>query len=145
MRLVVAEDKYQLAPADMDALFGRALSAPECCVVLWGNPVFARMALEDGATCSEPAYAFVAQGRWSVACECRSSQYASKQDRRFFCVECGNAVQRGRWRPVVFPDNADQIERALLSRPLVRTRNWRPGESIDGLATENREHGVVVA
>ena len=44
---------------------------------------------------------------------------------------------------VEWPEEADEIERILLSRPWVPQRNWYPGETLARLATENRGLGVA--
>lgn len=95
--------------------------------------------LVDGVT----ALAYVNHGNWTVDCPfpgCWAAQFASREDRRFFCTHCG----RG-WVRVVWPDDLEllAIEAALLIRPESPTRNWTPGEAVADLEAENREHGVA--
>jgi hypothetical protein len=47
-----------------------------------------------------------------------------------------------RWRPVTLPSDVEAIEGALVVRPDRSTRNWQPGETVDDLLRENREHGI---
>lgn len=59
-----------------------------------------------------------------------------------WCPLCRNKVAGWRWRPVVLPAEREAIEAALLARPDVATRNWHPGETVDDLRRENRDHGL---
>ena len=91
------------------------------------------------------AHAVVNHGRWIVRCPfCTSAQFASREDKRFFCVECLNEQAGRRWVRVVWPKVADMatIEGALESRADQRTRNWEPGESPADLKRENAARGV---
>lgn len=94
------------------------------------------------------ADAYVNHGRWCVDCPhgCGSAQYASRKDRRFFCVDCDNAGDP-RWIPVDWPSDLEigAIEAALLARPDVTSRNWKPGETIEQLVAENAEHDLPPA
>lgn len=90
------------------------------------------------------AEAFVSYGRWSVKCPwCSSSQNASREDHRFFCVECGNVAVNGHWVPVVWPANWRRIEELLEHRPDAKVQNWFTWETVEDLAAENQEHGVI--
>jgi hypothetical protein len=51
------------------------------------------------------------------------------------------AAASGRAYPIVYPDNPRQIVEMLRQRP-VQNMNWHPGESLELLASENREHAV---
>lgn len=82
-------------------------------------------------------------GRWVVDCPCGSAQLASKDDRRFFCVECRNAWCQGKWAPVVWPANLDDIE-GLLDMRLSKNANWKPGEDVMTLVAENVAAGLAV-
>lgn len=84
------------------------------------------------------AYAEVSHGRWIVRCPfCRSAQLASKEDHRFFCVECLNEVAGRRWVRVVWPEEPEPIEAALLARPERAFMHWRKGEPVEALLVEN--------
>jgi len=74
-----------------------------------------------------PVYAQVNYGRWVALCECGGAEYVSVHDPLFFCNACGNASVGGRLRPVVFPENIDEITSKLLEKP-VADRNWKPEE-----------------
>ena len=90
----------------------------------------------------EPVRAYVNWGRWVADCpHCRSgAMVVSRIDPVFWCVKCG--MRGHEWRSVVFPANADDIEALLVMRPEMANRNWRPGETVDGLRGENRTHDV---
>jgi len=91
----------------------------------------------------EPVQAYVNWGRWVADCpHCRGgAMVVSRVDPVFWCVKCG---MRGHpWRSVAFPGNADDIEALLVMRPDMANRNWRPGETVDGLRRENIEHDVI--
>lgn len=82
----------------------------------------------------------VNHGRWIVNCPfCPSAEYASLEDRRFFCTDCGNPLVGGAWLPVRWPAHHAEIERLLVSRPRT-ARNWMPHESLKDLERENVVH-----
>lgn len=84
--------------------------------------------------------AYVNHGRWVVDCpDCHNAQLACRTDHRFLCNECGNIAVGRRWRPVVWPDDADKIAALLDHRPR-EFQNWMPGESRELLAIENLQH-----
>jgi hypothetical protein len=78
---------------------------------------------------------------WIVQCPCRGAQLAARSDHRMLCVDCHNADIGGRWRRVVWPADAEAIERVLLARPDPTTRNWT-GETLAQLKAENTERGL---
>ena len=79
----------------------------------------------------------IEQGRWLAECWwCGGLQRAARTDHRFLCDQCYNAPAEGKWLRTVWPEEATEIERLLIERP-VPNRNWRPGESVDDLRREN--------
>lgn len=85
------------------------------------------------------AKARIEHGRWIVDCPfgCNGAQFASKQTRLFFCVDCLHSGKaEGRWIAVKFPDDIDAIEAELMLRPQPLTRNWFPHETLDDLRVE---------
>jgi hypothetical protein len=87
--------------------------------------------------------AFVSGGRWLVQCPaCHSAQYTTQADPRFFCIDCLNEHAKGKWLPVVWPEDRAAIEAALEARPDHHTRTWMPHESVEDLHAQNAEHGV---
>lgn len=89
------------------------------------------------------AHAIVRQSRWVVLCPwCPGVEYAHSTDKRFFCIECGNAAVGGKWISVEWPANAEAIELHLSVRTVPSTRSWEWGESIGDLAVENAQNGV---
>lgn len=97
----------------------------------------------DAACVGEALPARIDANRWIVDCpDCGSAEFAFVADPRFLCTNCLNATVGGACRPVTFPRNRDAIEAALLLRPVPRTRDWRPGETVAALARQNRDHGL---
>jgi hypothetical protein len=93
-------------------------------------------------------FARINAGRWIVDCPVPGCNEATMAMRgmRFVCPNCLNATNEGHAYDVVFPDESagHEIESVLASRPVPRTRNWRPGETIDFLRGENAAHGTGV-
>lgn len=81
--------------------------------------------------------AVVNHGRWIVPCpDCPGAQLTAPEDRRFMCVNCGNASIGGKWRPVRWPKRHEDIE-ALLAVRIEKLANWSPGETVADLRAEN--------
>ena len=84
---------------------------------------------------------FVADGSWKVACaskDCGEHPLVSfPWGGLAICFACG-ATYEG----VPSPADRSEIERLLLMRPDLRTRNWLPGETVADLARENAEHDI---
>ena len=77
-------------------------------------------------------------GRWLVECpNCISAEMAF-EDRLFFCSECKNKAVDGYAYKVVFPTVRREIETILKKRPTVN-RNWKYGETVGDLETENTQ------
>src|ERR1019366_9571036 len=101
------------------------------------------------------AHVRVCHGVWLVDCPwCGSAQRASREDHRFFCVECeNNTVGGNAWIPVKWPKEWREIEALLGVRPTPACMNWFPGEgatakiskreTLADLQAENIEHGVA--
>lgn len=109
--------------------------------------------------------AYIHQGQWVAECECGGHEFADPDERIFFCWSCVNRLNDGYIRPVEFPENWEQIEEAVLARPVndirgateleraglaqaavvVQTeegsfplvRSWKPDESLDELKAQN--------
>jgi hypothetical protein len=89
-----------------------------------------------------PAPVRVYRGMWIVDCPtCGGAQVAAAGDHRLLCVDCYNADIGGRWRQVTWPADAAQIERVLLARPDLETRNWTT-ETVAELQAENLQRGL---
>lgn len=103
---------------------------------------------QDGVTDGE-IVAYVNHGRWVAECpDCAGAQLVSELERRFWCLNCGNAAVNFAWRHVRMPQKRTAIEAELVIRPAAKgdraiTRNWLPGETVKDLQRENVEHGVV--
>lgn len=129
-----AEDRWIPTPG--------ATAAEKCVIAHWAGHKAHGL---PSATVGGPILdAFVNHGRWMVQCPgCPSACLASRRDHRFFCPECGNALDGGHWLPVRWPMDWQMIERLLGGRPDRRNRNWHPGETVEALQAENIENGVV--
>lgn len=103
---------------------------------------FAAVPLDPAAPTgpSSTAVAVVANhGRWVVGCpDCTGALLAHPGDPRFLCVTCGNAAVGGKYRPVIWPKQYEQIGQLLDARTNRRLRNWSPGEKVADLRRENR-------
>lgn len=134
MPIVAAENRYQ-APAANDS----DMTPAEVAVVRFsrfGRTLDDLRAASTSATVHASAY--VNHGRWLVDCPfgCGSAQYASRDDRRFWCTECDNSGT-GEWVAVDWPDDVASIDDALSVRSDRRTANWEPAETIDELKAQN--------
>jgi hypothetical protein len=106
-----------------------------------GQPPFEPQGFALGASLPAEVY----EGQWIVRCDgCRNSQLTSRDDKRFFCVNCLNANHGGQWVKVTWPRKADDIEALLVARPSFLNRNYTPGETVPQLAAENKEHKAPV-
>lgn len=110
-----------------------------------------------------PLKAVVRDGRWLAECECGEFYYVSPRDPIGFCHgKCGNVFVDGKTRLIIFPDNREEVEQALLERelngpqtafdrlgtqsagmmhkfePVGAPRNWG-GESIEEMRIEHEE------
>ncbi|MFD3333509.1 hypothetical protein ACFWV1_12815 [Streptomyces sp. NPDC058700] len=77
-----------------------------------------RLPVEDGVLLGQHLYAQINHSRWVAMCSCGSAQIVTPADPRMWCVECGIG-----WWQVVFPDDVDAVEQALVELP-VAERNW---------------------
>jgi hypothetical protein len=86
---------------------------------------------------AEPQTAYINHGRWVVDCQCKGAGLTSRIMKIACCFDCGAVYTQ-----IVFPRNAKSIENVLLKRPDLTTRNWKHGESIGLLLSDNKAHGV---
>lgn len=89
------------------------------------------------------AYAEANWGAWIARCPrpyCTNAMGLDRGQRAFACLgpdSCGFEAD------VIWPADPQAIEAILEMRPVSRTRNWLPGESLEDLLQENAEHGCV--
>lgn len=89
---------------------------------------------------TKPIPAEINHGRWIVRCPyCSGAELADTADPRFFCLSCLNEEAGGKWLPVQFPANREELEKALLERKQVETRSWLPHESLTDLLAQTLE------
>lgn len=78
-------------------------------------------------------------GRWVADCPyCPSALWVEPGSTDFVCGDCHSRAG------IVWPDQETvyAIERLLMQRPNVVTRNWEPGETVRDLMVENAAHGI---
>lgn len=91
----------------------------------------------------DPIQAQVVASDWIVVCpDCRDALVAEPGE-PFYCLNCQNAKNNGKARPVMFPDERAQIEKILLARFDPKTRNWST-ETLEALQAENIENGEAM-
>lgn len=81
-------------------------------------------------------------GRWLVNCPCGGAQLTHPSDRRFMCVECGNADNGHQWRLVIWPPDWQEIEQVLRLRK-TPWMNYIPGETAESLLAEHEIVALV--
>lgn len=82
-------------------------------------------------------------GRWIADCpalDCAGAEIVSTVEPRFYCFSCCNKQVEGRTLAVVFPDDMDAIERALLERPHADFMDWWPGIAVEELRIATEFH-----
>lgn len=82
-------------------------------------------------------------GRWVARCPrqwCTNAMQVEPGDSAFICLGAGGC---GWTAALVWPPDPPAIELLLMMRPVPRTRNWMPGESLEDLIAENARHGVL--
>lgn len=110
--------------------------------------------------------AVIEGGRWIAHCNaprCNGCEYVRSDEPIFFCLSCGNAINGGSARPVVFPEEREAIEAALVERPLILapalteiaavmyakpeiaglTRYWDPSMTAKDLKKQNESAGIL--
>lgn len=86
---------------------------------------------------------FVAGGLVQIRCVtpgCGNCPSVSPDWRVALCWDCGAVYEQ-----LEISAEFAAIERLLVARPEVATRNWLPGETIADLARENAEHSIAAA
>jgi hypothetical protein len=80
-------------------------------------------------------------GRWLIDCSspwCTSAMQVYPGQISVTCLDCGTTMG-----PLIWPADPDGIELLLLMRPVEKTRNWLPGETLQDLLAENVLHGIL--
>lgn len=69
---------------------------------------------------ARPVAARIELGQWIADCECGGAEFVDPDEPIFACMSCGNRVDGGLMRPVIFPDpkTREEIERLVLGRPV---------------------------
>lgn len=89
------------------------------------------------------AYAEANWGRWVARCPrpwCANAMQLDAGQRMFSCLGFGGCGYR---TDIIWPPDPLMIEAILEMRPVPRTRNWLPGESLEDLIAENAAHGCL--
>lgn len=111
--------------------------------------------IEQVHFCESSVFARVDFGRWISDCECGGASYVDPADNFFYCTACKNISHDGKLRPVIFPDNIQEIEQELLKRnvefskgitgsqgminPATKfkiSRSWKSGETVEVLRAQ---------
>jgi len=133
-RIITASNKYGSLERMLRSLSSRTRKRLPSQNGTTGNPVIARVNL----------------GRWIADCACGGAEIVDPDDRRFFCFSCGNIANDGKYLPVEFPANHQQIENELLNRAVMRSgdfplaapgslpREWIPGETVAELRDQRK-------
>lgn len=74
------------------------------------------------------------QGQWIADCECGGAEFVEPTEPVFYCFSCGNRDNNNYVRPVEFPAQREEIEAAILARPVHDVRGLTDLERA-GLAT----------
>lgn len=89
------------------------------------------------------AYAEANWGRWIARCVrpwCTNAVALEPGQVEF---QCAGADSCGMSAVIVWPADVDAIETVLAMRPVRRTQNWLPGETIEQLLAENAAHDCL--
>jgi hypothetical protein len=136
-RLSSAESHY-LPPDELIA----APVAGRAALLHWNDPGDPWLPKQHAVDPRNPIEVYANHGRWVAECPvCHGAQLASRTDPRFFCVDCLNAYNGGKWVPLVWPEDVRAIEDALVDRATPH-RNWRTGENVSDLAADNEAHAA---
>lgn len=107
-----------------------------------------------------PVFARIYRGHWIADCDvCNGAMFVDPSEPVFFCLECFNRKENGKLRPVIFPEDRQNIEAAVLERPIndyagvtdseramrafiqagdkIATRDWIPGETAEDIRKQN--------
>lgn len=89
------------------------------------------------------AYAEANWGRWIARCPrpwCTNALALEIGQTGFICIGldgCGKSAD------ILWPSDPQAIEALLAMRPVTRTQNWLPGETLEDLLTENAAHDCL--
>lgn len=88
-------------------------------------------------------YAEANWGRWIANCPrpfCTNAMGLERGQELFVCADACDAC--GQTAAIIWPADPDAIEALLGFRPVRRTQNWLPSETLEDLLAENVEHDV---
>lgn len=75
----------------------------------------------DGTVRGAPVHALLSNGRWIALCDqpnCMGCEMVDPWEKIFFCLTCANG-NSGQARPVIFPQDWQEIETAMLERDMI--------------------------
>lgn len=102
-------------------------------------------ALTAVTTTAVETAAYANWGGWVANCPRPWCTNAMQVDRGQDEFVCAGADGCGMQAVLIWPADPDAIEAILQLRPVRRTRNWVPGETLNQLMAENAEHGCIPA
>lgn len=87
-------------------------------------------------------FAYVTGGMWQVPCACGNRPSVSPEWKIARCFDCGFVYRE---HVIALPSSHEvsEIERLLVLRPHLATRNWLPTETVADLRAENAAFGIV--
>lgn len=102
--------------------------------------------ISDVADFGRPAIAEINHATWIARCPNDDGGAAMLvPDHPMMCPYCCNADIDGRWRPVIWPAQRDEIEAILGRRMLAQHRNWHPERTnLAEMVAENAAHPELV-
>lgn len=76
--------------------------------------------LDVTSVTGRPVYARIEMGQWIADCECGGAEFVDPDEPIFACMSCGNRIDSGKMRPVIFPapETRKEVERLVLERPV---------------------------
>jgi len=135
--LITAREAFGLRPNE---LIDWVLATSSARQTLAARDMTAHMVVRTVDGRLAPAVAYVNHGRLVADCPtdgCGGALLVHRTAGLFLCPYCLVGPRR-----IVTPRDLDAIEAMLGMRPVLTTRNWRPGETLADLRLENAAHGI---
>lgn len=92
---------------------------------------------------TDVAYVEANWSAWIARCPRPHCTNAMTLDRGQVLFVCAGDDSCGMTAPLIWPADPDVIEAILQMRPIARTRNWLPGETLEDLLAENAANGCL--
>jgi hypothetical protein len=105
-----------------------------------GRALYPNLEWSDPWLAERGRLARIVGGAWQLPCAtpgCRNCPSVSPEWLLALCWDCGAVYE-----DVALPEERASIERLLLRRLDLASRNWLPGETAEDLERENLAHGI---